>query len=136
MLEDGHLDRDEAAELCATLKQFSGKDSAAGELLRTTDLPLNQPAPSFRFRGRHFVCTGTFAYGKRERCHEAIEYRGGVVKSGISKKVDYLILGYYVTPSWKHEQFGRKIEKAMLYRDQGVPISIISEEHWRKHGGI
>ena len=40
------------------------------------------------------------------------------------------MLGTYVTDSWAHENFGRRIEKAMQYRDSGVPLAIISEEHW------
>ena len=45
--------------------------------------------------------------------------------------LDYLVLGVYVTPSWAHEAFGRKIEKAMYYRDErGRDIAIVSERHW------
>lgn len=29
-----------------------------------------------------------------------------------------------------HTTFGRKIEKAVSYREKGVPIAIVSEDHW------
>jgi len=54
----------------------------------------------------------------------------------VTKKLNYLVLGSYVTDSWAHETFGRKIEKAMDYRDSGVPLAIITEEHWAKCGGL
>jgi len=38
--------------------------------------------------------------------------------------VSHICLGTYVTDSWIHESYGRKIEKAMRYRDEGVPLSI------------
>jgi len=41
-----------------------------------------------------------------------------------------------VTDSWIHENFGRKIEKAMKYRDEGVALAIVSEEHWADAGKI
>jgi len=47
-----------------------------------------------------------------------------------AKNLSYLVLKTYVTDSWVHENFGRKIEKAMEYRDAGVPRAIITEEHW------
>ena len=46
------------------------------------------------------------------------------------------MLGTYVTDSWVHESFGRKIEKAVEYRDAGVPIVIMSEEQWLEAGGL
>jgi NAD-dependent DNA ligase len=55
---------------------------------------------------------------------------GGINAKSVTKNLDYLVLGTYVTDSWIHESFGRKIEKAMQYRDSGLPIKIITEEHW------
>jgi hypothetical protein len=46
------------------------------------------------------------------------------------------VLGTYVTSSWAHETFGRKIEKAIEYRDNGLPLIIITEEHWANEAGI
>lgn len=135
-LADGILDADEAKDLLATLRKISGDESEIGELAKPSTLPLDDPLPEVNFRGRVFLFTGTFAYGTRKQCQAVLETLGGVNASGVTKKVDYLVLGSYVTDSWAHENFGRKIEKAMVYRDQGVPIHIVPEYHWIECGNI
>lgn len=51
-----------------------------------------------------------------------------------SKKInDVLTIGAYATESWKHSSFGNKIMKAVEYRDMGVPLSIVSEMHWKAY---
>ena len=43
----------------------------------------------------------------------------------------YVVLGTYVTPAWKHQSYGEKIERAMEYRERrGVGLSIVHEEDW------
>ena len=54
----------------------------------------------------------------------------------VTKTLDYLILGTYVTDSWAHESFGRKIEKAVKYRESGTSIVIMSEEQWLEASGL
>lgn len=136
MLEDGILDREESSELLAILRQISGEKAEIGEVAKTSTLPVCLPPPKIEFIGRVFLFTGTCAYGTRKQCQEAIELLGGINASTVTKKLDYLILGTYVTDSWAHESFGRKIEKAMEYRESGLPISIITEEHWANEAGI
>ncbi|WP_324997679.1 hypothetical protein [Salinisphaera sp.] len=46
------------------------------------------------------------------------------------------MLGTYVTDSWAHETYGRKIEKAMAYRDDGLPLVIITEQAWADAGAF
>ena len=130
MLEDGVLDQEESAELLSLLQKISGEPSELGELAKTTSLPIDTPPPSLLFQGKLFLFTGTCVYGTRKQCEFAIEELGGINAKGVTKKLDYLILGTYVTDSWMHESYGRKIEKAMQYRDEGIPISIVTEEHW------
>jgi len=136
MLDDGVLDAEESAELLETLYQISGKPSEFGELARAATLPINDPAPQIAFEGSTFVFTGTCAFGTRKDCQKAVEHLGGHNIANVTKKLNYLVLGSYVTDSWAHETFGRKIEKAMDYRDSGVPLAIITEEHWAKCGGL
>ena len=64
------------------------------------------------------------------------ESLGGINAKGVNKSLNYLVLGTYVTDSWAHENYGRKIEKAMEYRERGVPLVIITEEHWANAGNI
>lgn len=136
MLEDGMLDAEESEELLNVLHKITGESSELGELEKTTMLPVDQPMPSVTFQGSTFVFTGTCAFGTRKQCHEATEALGGQCASGITKSLDFLVLGTYVTDSWTHENFGRKIEKAVEYRDSGAPIAIITEEHWINEGNF
>lgn len=136
MLEDGVLDSEESAELNKLLTRISGESAALGELAKTSNLPVNEPLPNVRFEGAQFLFTGTCAYGTRKQCQEATEALGGINAAGVTKSLHYLVLGTYVTDSWAHETFGRKIEKAMQYREKGIPLAIITEQHWADCGEI
>ena len=130
ILEDGLLDSDESDDLFSILHKLNGESSEIGELAKPTSLPVNKPAPSIIFDGNNFLFTGTCVYGTRKECQTAIEQLGGINAKNVTKKLHYLVIGTYVTDSWIHENYGRKIEKAMQYRDEGLPIKIITEEHW------
>ncbi|MEL0584428.1 MAG: BRCT domain-containing protein [Candidatus Thiodiazotropha sp. (ex. Lucinoma kazani)] len=136
MLDDGVLDPDESNELLSLLHKITGEPSEIGELAKTTSLPINSPIPTITFQDMSFLFTGTCVYGTRKQCQEVVESLGGVNAKGVTKKLNYLVLGTYVTDSWAHESYGRKIEKAMQYRDDGVPLVIITEEHWVNEGNI
>lgn len=136
MLEDGVLDKEESEELFGILRKISGDQSVVGELAKTSSLPVNEPLPEINFEGAAFLFTGTCAFGTRKQCNEATQSLGGVIAKGVNKNLNYLVLGTYVTDSWVHETFGRKIEKAVEYRDSGVPIVILTEEHWALSGKL
>ena len=136
MLEDGVLDADESSELLRLLQSMAGDQSVIGELAKTSSLPVNDPLPSISFDATSFLFTGTCAYGTRRACQAAIESLGALNAKGVTKSLNYLVLGTYVTDSWAHEAFGRKIEKAMQYRDNGLPIAIVTEEHWANEAGL
>lgn len=129
ILADGVLDSDEHAELLDTLNSFSNRDFELGEVLKPTTLPLCRPAPTLTFAGRLYCFTGTFNFGQRKYCEQAIADRGGFT-GGLSQKTEVLVIGAYATESWKHSSFGDKIVKATDWRDQGLPISIVAESHW------
>jgi hypothetical protein len=57
----------------------------------------------------------------------------GAISGSLTKSTDVLVIGCYATESWKHSSFGNKIMKAAEMRNKGVPISIVSEEHWKAH---
>ncbi len=48
-------------------------------------------------------------------------------------QTNFVVLGTYVTPAWAHQSFGRKIEKAMEYRDRnGTGLRIVHENDWMR----
>lgn len=131
ILADRIVDAEEASELFDTLKAFTGKDIALGESLRATTLPLCDPAPTLTFVGQRYCFTGSFLYGRRRECEAAVESRGAKT-GGIAQSTTVMVIGTYATDSWKHSAFGNKILLACEFREKGLPISIVSEDHWVK----
>lgn len=130
-LTDGVLDADEEADLLDTLVHLVGGESdLPGRASLATSLPLCMPSPDLAFPGSAFVVTGTFKYGPRVKVVEAIECRGGEIKTSVSAKINYLVIGEVGSQAWRHSSYGRKIEKAVELRESGKPIRIISEQHW------
>ena len=79
VLVDGVLDPDEAAEIRWLLEAITGAPSELGEILRSADFPVDDPAPEVTYPGRSFMFTGTCAYGSRAQCGQAVVERGGEV---------------------------------------------------------
>lgn len=129
MLCDNLLDQEESSELLKVLQDFSAGDFQAGEVQKSTSLPLCDPRPTIIIPEKVFCFTGTFHIGNRKVCTKSVTDRGGLV-GNITKKLDYLVIGEYATESWLHSAFGNKIIKAVDYRDQGTGLSIVSEQHW------
>jgi len=132
VLSDGVLDPEETALLLDTLNSFSRRDFELGEVLKASTLPLCNPAPTLGFAGKVYCFSGTFIFGQRKACEAAVFDRGGRAGS-LTQKTDVLVIGAYATESWKHSSFGNKILQASEWRDQGRPIAIVSEEHWKNH---
>jgi NAD-dependent DNA ligase len=132
ILTDGVADPEECSDLFEALNAFVRGDVELGEASKPTSLPLCDPAPKIRFEGAAYCFTGTFSFGQRKHCEEAVVLRGGYGGS-LTKKTDFLVIGAYATESWKHSSFGNKILKAVEMRDAGIPISIVAEEHWANH---
>lgn len=128
-LADGVLDDDEAKELLELLQSIAGAPGELGEIAKPATLPLCEPAPTIVLQGSSFCFTGTFEFGNRKQCETATKDAGGSAGS-LNQKTDYLVIGSYVTDAWKHETFGRKIEKAMGFRDKNGKPYIVSEAHW------
>lgn len=132
VLSDGVVDAEEKELLLQTLNSFSNSDFELGEVLKSSSLPLCTPAPSLSFQGRVFCFTGTFIYGQRKACERAVVERG-VQAGNLTKKTEVLVIGAYATDSWTHSSFGNKVLQASAWRHEGLPIAIVSEQHWTAH---
>lgn len=129
VFDDGVADENELHDLLSLVKSIARPRKEDGNLAVST-LPFNDPAPVISFPGRRFCFTGVFDYGSRSQCQAAIEARLGIVSSGVTKNLDFLVVGNVGSEVWKHTSFGNKIEKAVGYRDTGLQIAIISEAYW------
>jgi NAD-dependent DNA ligase len=130
VLADGVITSEERAYLVETLQQLIGSTTTdAAEPTHITGLAFND-TDAVVFQDCAFCLTGDFVYAEREVCEAAILQRGGLVKSGISKKVRYVVVGSRGSAEWKHGSFGTKIAKAIELQRTGAPILIIEEERW------
>lgn len=132
ILQDGIITEDEREQLRQALISFTGCDLESGIVDGlSTQLPIDT-IDALNLEGATVCLTGEFLHGKRAVCAEEIRQLGATVVDSITQKLDYLIIGTMSSKDWRYKAHGRKIEKAVSYRDEkGVPLKIISEEQWK-----
>ena len=134
MLSDDVLDSDEAAELLGILKGLIGEENKHEAIVNgSSSLPLDTNLPEIFIPDNSFVFTGVFTVGTRKKCEEIVCDLGGEMHKTIKKSTNYLVVGDVGSDHWVHSSFGRKIEKAVQYREKGTGICIVSEQHWIKY---
>jgi hypothetical protein len=114
------------------LRKLAGDTNGDGMSDGPTTAVYDNPPPPIIFPDKRFCFTGTFNYGDRWECEEAVEERGGEC-GGIAQRTHYLVIGAKITDAWKHATFGNKISQAKAWQAQGHPIKIVSEAHWVKY---
>lgn len=92
----------------------------------------NEEPTLLTFDGAKFCLTGEFVTGTRGKCEDIISQRGGIPTKSVTKDLDYLVIGASSSRDWVATNHGRKIEKAMHYKEKGCPLKILSEETWIK----
>lgn len=135
ILADGVITDDERNMLSAFLSNFiEFKDSAnlverdyAALREQYTVAGICAVDPEIEICGRQFCFTGEAGGGTRAELVAQIEALGGVFKSGVSKKTDYLVIGSAGNPCWAFSCYGRKVEDAMNLRKNGGKVQIIKE---------
>ena len=134
IFDDGYASEPERDDLAGLLRELLGGGAGTidGEPV-TTRLPLDQPQPSLEIPNRTFVFTGRFVYGTRGTCEEAVRKVGGAVDPNVTKHTDYLIIGTFASRDWLQTSYGRKILKAVEYREKYSVPAIVSEQHWVAH---
>ncbi|WP_049301694.1 BRCT domain-containing protein [Serratia marcescens] len=117
ILSDGVITPEESATLHKALVDFTGCDLESGVVDGlATRLPVDTDF-SPEIDGKVFCLTGVFMAGKRSIVEERVNAAGGHVIGNITKKLDYLVIGTLSSRDWKFSSHGRKIEKAISYRD-------------------
>lgn len=131
ILADGVVTEDERDDLMATLADLSGSNFATtgAAAADAPALPIDDD-PSIFFRNMSFCFTGRFAFGTRAACERATLSLGGIAVDGISKNLNFLIIGSFIERQWINTTYGRKIEKAVAYREDGNDLVIASETQW------
>lgn len=132
ILKDGVITPEERESLKEGLVAFTGCDLANGVVDgMSTRLPIDD-IESLDLSGAVVCLTGDFLHGKRSKCKADIEAAGAKVCDSVTMKISYLIVGTLSSKDWMYQSHGRKIEKAVDYRDnKNIPLKIISEEQWQ-----
>ncbi len=133
VLQDGLITEDEQKSLLELLYKTTGDDPRMG---LTGGLSIGAFADSIEaveFVDCSFCFTGQFTYGSRSECQKVTANQGGSIHKTVTKKTQYLVIGELSSRDWTNTSFGRKVEKAIQYRKQGIPIAILHEELWLKH---
>lgn len=86
--------------------------------------------PEHPFYNKNIVLTGELVSLERKDAIQKIVDVGGVVKSGVSKSTDYLIVGIQDTKYVGEDGRSTKEEKAYSLIDQGCSIKILSESEF------
>ncbi|HEY4696797.1 MAG: hypothetical protein A3J49_15205 [Gallionellales bacterium RIFCSPHIGHO2_02_FULL_57_16] len=131
ILADGIITQEEKEDLLSLLRDITGNNfSETGAAAPDAPAPPIDDDPSIYFRNMLFCFTGRFFYGTRPACERVILNMGGMAVDNVSKKLNYLVIGALIEPSWAHTTYGRKIESAMKHKEAGSEISIVSEQQW------
>jgi DNA polymerase-3 subunit epsilon len=105
-------------------------DDQEEQALLTTFSRILHPAQdtsAVAFADKAFVLTGDFKHGMKPDIAALIESHGGIVKSGVTKKTDYVVIGSYGSERYNHGTYSTKVKKAMELQEQGNSVQIISE---------
>ena len=134
-IADGHLSDDERNMLMAffgTVIDF--KDS--WNLSETDFAALRKEysidgicafCPNISFDNKVFCFTGQSSVCERSTIIDEIVGLGGIFRTSVSKKTDYLIVGDSGNPCWAYACYGRKVEDAISLRKAGASVQIINE---------
>lgn len=114
VLEDGVLSSEESDYL---LKIF--EDIVNPQLDNEEDI---------NFKGKTFCLTGEFKSATKQEISQKIQDLGGIEKSGVSTKLNYLIVGGVGSDAWKFGKIGGKQAKAQELNEKGANIKIIDED--------
>jgi hypothetical protein len=128
---DGRLESRERERLTAMLSQLAENSSGltTGFPL-ATDLPITRPEPEVTFEGQTFVFAGDMAYGPTHQCEREVMELGGNCERGVNRRTDYVVIGTLGAGDWAQGHFGGLVDEVVQYRARGVPIAVITEEHW------
>jgi hypothetical protein len=83
--------------------------------------------PEISFDGKSFCFTGASNRLSRKQFNELVQNLGGTPSDGVTKKTDYLVIGAEGNPAWAYACYGRKVEKAVSLRKEGVRILLVHE---------
>jgi NAD-dependent DNA ligase len=134
VLQDGKVDEAEQKMLLSFFSEFlavlddrtivsplviEGHASTIGALCAV--------APEVQFEGATFCITGKSSKLSQSEFGSLVSRLGGEPLDDVSKKLNYLVVGANGNPCWAYACYGRKVEKAVKLRKEGVRLVILHE---------
>lgn len=129
VLSDQKIDSQEHKDLLEFFSEFTNVQPKNGDAPQdaATLKGICAAAPVIYFERGVFCFTGEARSLTREQLSQLARDRGGTVVKGVSKKINYLVVGSEGNPCWKYACYGLKIEKVMNLRRDGHAILIVHE---------
>lgn len=128
---DGRVDRRERRRLASLLAQLAENPAGlAGGFRLATDLPITRPMPEIAFERQTFVFAGEMAYGPTHACEREVLDLGGMCERVVNRRTDFVVIGALAAGDWSQSSFGPLVDEVVQYRARGVPIAVVTEEHW------
>lgn len=131
IMSDGVIDEQEHHVLTNFCGEFLSSSTnmvldlpIEGELLNRG---ICSSLPVINFTNKSFCLSGNFDHGAKNKVGGEISNAGGSLSKGVTKKLDYLVVGGKGSECWAFACYGRKVEQAMNYRKEGLPIQVIHE---------
>lgn len=133
ILADGKITEEERVDFYESVSKIIGgnyqETGATGGL--STQYGVDEP-DHIDFVDASFCFTGAFVTGTRSTCEKLVIEKGGRAAPSITKDLNYLVIGALASRDWVGSSHGRKIEKAIHYKEKGHPIVIVNEETWQQ----
>ena len=111
-----------AREVVKGLKQ---KAKTVDKLLKHVTIDEKSAAKEGKLSGKSFLFTGKMATMERGSAEKAVEALGGEIAGGVTKDLDFLVIG---SEGYKNREKGNKWVKAEALVQKGAELKIISEE--------
>lgn len=130
ILADGKITEKERLQLKTFLEDFVVAGGVSREKIGTRHLAVSgvcAMCPDIAFENRSFCLTGESRKAPRAEIAKKIESIGGKVIGNIREDLDYLVVCTLGNNCWAFSCYGRKVEKAVIYRKKGARIIIAHE---------
>lgn len=131
IFEDGRVDDEERADLADLLGHIVGQaeDEAASESVPSR-LPFTDPPPVLTFEGKTYVFTGRFVSGSLAARQRIVVRLGGRCEADVTEDTDFVVVGAFGGRDWDTSPSGAKVLKALELQRRGIPVAVVSEDHW------
>lgn len=125
ILDAGTIHEKQRADLLSVINKITG-NSSVGQYEASTEM-WEDKVEGLRFGDATFCLTGEFVSGDRDAVDAKLKRLGAKTSTSVHRGVDYLVIGTLAGRDWLYTSHGRKIEKALLLKREGDPITVITE---------